>query len=201
MDLISKPAHNTALEFCCETRRFRSQRPQVGGGLATIPFLMDIADKYPWLTREMLADMIAVSESTPGPIGVNMATYAGFEAAGVAGALTATFSLVLPSFQVILLIARFLQKYNSSPLVQSTFSCIRPAVAGLIGAAGWSVIRVALFTGAAAGIGGLLSSIDWRWAGLFAALLVLSNIKPLKKLHPIVFIGVAAVVGIVVGLL
>ena len=123
----------------------------VGGGLATIPFLMDIADKYPWLTREMLADMIAVSESTPGPIGVNMATYAGFEAAGVAGALTATFSLVLPSFLVILLIARFLQKYNSSPLVQSTFSCIRPAVAGLIGAAGWSVIRVALFTGAAAG--------------------------------------------------
>ena len=94
----------------------------VGGGLATIPFLMDIADKYPWLTREMLADMIAVSESTPGPIGVNMATYAGFEAAGVAGALTATFSLVLPSFLVILLIARFLQKYNSSPLVQSTFS-------------------------------------------------------------------------------
>lgn len=173
----------------------------VGGGLATIPFLMDIADKYPWLTREMLADMIAVSESTPGPIGVNMATYAGFEAAGVAGALTATFSLVLPSFLVILLIARFLQKYNSSPLVQSTFSCIRPAVAGLIGAAGWSVIRVALFTGAAAGIGGLLSSIDWRWAGLFAALLVLSNIKPLKKLHPIVFIGAAAVVGIVVGLL
>lgn len=118
----------------------------VGGGLATIPFLMDIADKYPWLTREMLADMIAVSESTPGPIGVNMATYAGFEAAGVAGALTATFSLVLPSFLVILLVARFLQKYNSSPLVQSTFSCIRPAVAGLIGAAGWSVIRVALFT-------------------------------------------------------
>lgn len=173
----------------------------VGGGLATIPFLMDIADKYPWLTREMLADMIAVSESTPGPIGVNMATYAGFEAAGVAGALTATFSLVLPSFLVILLVARFLQKYNSSPLVQSTFSCIRPAVAGLIGAAGWSVIRVALFTGAAAGIGGLLSSIDWCWAGLFAALLVLSNIKPLKKLHPIVFIGAAAVVGIVVGLL
>lgn len=85
------------------------------------PVLMDIADKYPWLTREMLADMIAVSESTPGPIGVNMATYAGFEAAGVAGALTATFSLVLPSFLVILLVARFLQKYNSSPLVQSTF--------------------------------------------------------------------------------
>ena len=104
-------------------------------------------------------------------------------------------------FLVILLTPGGLQNYNSLPLVQSTVSGIGPAVAGLMGAAGGSVIRVARFTGAAAGIGGLLSSIDWRWAGLFAALLVLSNIKPLKKLHPIVFIGVAAVVGIVVGLL
>ena len=68
----------------------------VGGGVATIPFYMELADKYDWLTTQMLTDMIAVSESTPGPIGINLATYAGFRAAGIPGALVATFSTVLP---------------------------------------------------------------------------------------------------------
>ena len=80
----------------------------VGGGLATLPFLQQIAARYPWFTPDDLLNMIAVSESTPGPIGVNTATYAGFHAAGLPGALTATFALVLPSVVIIMLVSRAL---------------------------------------------------------------------------------------------
>ncbi len=172
----------------------------VGGGLATIPFLYELAGKYPWLTEEMLVDMMAVSESTPGPIGVNMATYSGFAAAGVPGAIVATLGLVLPSFIIISIIARFISKYKNNPLVEGAFSGIRPAVSGLIAASGWSMMKVALFSGISfAGVGAFFGSLDWKWLALFALLMVLTNIKPLKKLHPILFIAFSAVVGIVIG--
>ena len=116
----------------------------VGGGLATIPFLMELAGKYDWLTHEMLTDMIAVSEATPGPIGINLATYSGFAAAGVPGALVASFSIVLPSFITISIIAKVLQKFRQNPLVDSVFSGIRPVVTGLIAAAGMSVLKVSI---------------------------------------------------------
>ena len=77
----------------------------IGGGLATLPFLKQISLRYPWFTPNDLMDMIAVSESTPGPIGVNSATYAGFHAAGIPGAITATCSLVLPSVIIIILVS------------------------------------------------------------------------------------------------
>ncbi|MEG1548269.1 MAG: chromate transporter [Clostridia bacterium] len=166
----------------------------VGGGLATLPFLSQMADKYDWLTHDMLANMIAVAESTPGPIGINCATYAGFAAAGIPGALVATMSLVLPSFIVILIVARFLARYNDSRLVRGAFSGLRPAVTGLIGAAGWAVIAIAVFSGTGSG---LLGMIELKQAVLFAVLAVLVNLKPLDKLHPLAFIGVAAVAGIV----
>ena len=104
----------------------------VGGGLATLPFLKAITHKYPWFTANDLMDMIAVSESTPGPMGVNSATYAGFHAAGLPGALTATFSLVLPSVIIIILVSRALDRFRSSSLVQNGFYGLRPASAGLI---------------------------------------------------------------------
>ena len=174
----------------------------VGGGVATIPFYMELADKYDWLTTQMLTDMIAVSESTPGPIGINLATYAGFRAAGIPGALVATFSEVLPSFIILVLIAKALERYKENALVSSTFSGIRPAVAGLIAAAGWSVMRVALFTApSGSSLFTTLLSCDIKWLVLFCALLALMQIKPLKKLHPIVYIVFSAVVGIGVGFL
>lgn len=174
----------------------------VGGGVATIPFYMELADKYDWLTTQMLTDMIAVSESTPGPIGINLATYAGFRAAGIPGALVATFSEVLPSFIILVLIAKALERYKENALVSSTFSGIRPAVAGLIAAAGWSVMRVALFTApSGSSLFTTLLSCDIKWLVLFCALLALMQIKPLKKLHPIVYIGFSAVVGIGAGFL
>ena len=102
----------------------------IGGGLATLPFLRDISLKYPWFTPEDLLNMIAVSESTPGPLGVNSATYAGFHAAGVPGALVATCSLVLPSVIIIILVSRALTRFRDSKLVQDGFYGLPPPPPG-----------------------------------------------------------------------
>lgn len=176
-----------------------------GGGLATLPFLTELAEKYPWLTSEMIGRMVALSESTPGPLGINMATYAGFMAGfntygspvmGALTALTATASLVAPSFIVILIVSRILDKFKNSKYVKAVFGSLRPAVAGLIAAAAWSVIGTTLFNFSAATIGEafLLPEI-----ALFAVIFVITNLKPLKKLHPLVFIGFAAAAGVAIG--
>ena len=91
----------------------------VGGGLVTLPFLFDLAEKYPWFDVKTLTDMVAISESTPGPLGVNMATYAGFSAAGIGGGIVATLGLVLPSLLIIVLLAKVLQKYRNHPILFS----------------------------------------------------------------------------------
>lgn len=116
----------------------------VGGGLATIPFLSAMTDKYTWFTKAQLADMIAVAESTPGPIGVNTATFAGYNAAGIPGAIVATLSLVLPSYIIILAISKALQKFRDNKYVNDAFTGLRPAATGLIGAACYSVTAIAL---------------------------------------------------------
>ena len=116
----------------------------IGGGLAALPFLYDLAEKYTWITKSMIADMIAISQSTPGPIGVNMATYAGFKAAGILGGVVATFSIVLPSFIIIVIVANFLNKFKESKLVDSAFKGLRPAVTGLIAVAWFEIIKVSI---------------------------------------------------------
>ena len=175
---------------------FKTGLFSVGGGLATLPFLYEMADKYPWFTRAQLSDMIAVSESTPGPIGVNMATYAGFTVAGVPGAVLATFSLVLPSVIVILIVARFLQKFQNSPVVQSGLSGLRPASVGLVAAAGFGILEIALHIDLS---GAFLSWLNWRCLGLLAVIGILYHFFG-KKLHPIVFIALGAVAGVVLKL-
>ena len=173
----------------------------VGGGLATLPFLYEMADKYSWLTYEMLADMIAVSESTPGPVGINMATYAGYHAAGIPGSIVATLSLVLPSVIIVILIAKFLTKFDQKPLVQDAFSGLRPAVAGLIAAASWSVMEVTLFRFENyTGLASFWTVLDWKSWILFALIMVLTRLPKIKKLHPAAFIGFAAVAGIAFGM-
>jgi len=164
----------------------------VGGGLATLPFLADMQAKYGWFTAEELANMIAVSESTPGPIGVNMATYVGYSSFGIPGALSATLSLVFPSLVVIMIVAKAMDKYQKNPIVQNMFAFMRPAVTGLIAAAGFSVLKIALFRETEA----FFASFNWIAIVLFAILLVCTQLKKLKKLHPIVFIAVGAVIGI-----
>ncbi len=116
----------------------------VGGGLATIPFLHQLAEKYTWFTVETLVDMIAISESTPGAMGVNMATYTGFTTAGIPGSLVATLGLVLPSIVIIIIIAHFLKQFSDSPVVKAIFTGLKPAVAALILCAALNLVNVSV---------------------------------------------------------
>ena len=175
---------------------FKTGLLSIGGGLATLPFLYHMADNYPWFTRAQLSDMIAVSEATPGPMGVNMATYAGFTTAGIPGAILATFSLVLPSILVILIVARFLQRFQDSVLVKRVLFGLRPASVGLIAAAGWGILKLALYLDLS---GPVLSWISWKALGLGIVLSVLYGFFG-KKVHPIVFILAGAVAGLVMSL-
>ena len=167
----------------------------IGGGLAALPFLYDIAERYPWFSRAMLIDMIAVAESTPGPIGVNAATFAGFRAAGIVGGVVATLSLVLPSFIIVLGFSEFLSCNSGNKHVIGAFYALRPAATGMIAAAGLSVARMALLDGTEIyNISDFFSSISIQGVILFIILYVL--FVKFKK-HPIYYIFGAAVVGIV----
>ena len=171
----------------------------VGGGLATLPFLYSRGAKTGWFSTADVANMLAVSESTPGPIGVNMATYAGFDCAGVLGGVVATLGLVTPSVIVIVLIAMALQAFRTNKYVDAAFYTLHPASTGLIAAAGWSVFALVLVNlDAYRASYQLADLLQWKNLILFAVIWVLTNlVKPLKKLHPVVFLALAAVVGIV----
>lgn len=173
----------------------------VGGGMATIPFLYDISTATGWFTHNELANMIAVGESTPGPIGVNMATYVGFvtgmDVSGlptaILGSVTATLGLVAPSFIVIMIVCMILKAFRNNKHVNAAFYGLRPASTGLIAAAGLSVAVTNLLPG------GLTALNAFNWKGLILAVVlwVLTNkVKKVKSLHPIVFILGSAVVGI-----
>ena len=172
----------------------------VGGGMATLPFLYDMSARHPdWFTAAQLADMIAVSESTPGPIGVNMATYVGFRTAGVLGGLITTLGLVTPSVIIILLIARVLKQFRENKYVDAAFYGLRPCSVGLIAAAGLLVVKIALFDFDAYALSGAISDL-FRVKALIltAVLLVLTRaVKATKKLHPIFFILGSALVGVI----
>ena len=170
----------------------------VGGGMATLPFLYDMSARTGWFTQARLADMIAVSESTPGPIGVNMATYVGFETAGIPGAVVATLGLICPSIIIILLIARVLKQFRESKTVDAIFYGLRPCSIALIAAAGLLVARVTFLNQDALAAGfNPAELLRWKELLLAAVLLVLTRlVKPLKKLHPVVFIALSAAVGI-----
>ncbi|MDR0388778.1 MAG: chromate transporter, partial [Spirochaetaceae bacterium] len=152
------------------------------------------ADKYGWFTYESIANMLAISESTPGAIGVNMATYTGFQCAGVPGGIIATLGLISPSIMVILIIARILKTFKESPFVQSVFGGFRPAATGLIAAAVFGVIKFALYNEEATQ---WYEFIRVPELILMAVLFVL--IYTLKK-HPIIYIAAAGIIGVVLGL-
>ena len=174
---------------------FKTGLFSVGGGLATLPFLYEMADKYPWFDRPILADMIAISESTPGPIGVNMATYAGYEAGGILGGIIATIALVLPSLIIIIIIAKFLNKFNENNYVKSAFYGLRPAVTALIAVAGFEVFKISILTiNKFLLTHNIIDIINIKCTVLFAVLLYITN---KFKAHPLVIILTAAVVGIV----
>lgn len=166
----------------------------IGGGQTTIPFLYELCDQFNWYTPAQLADMIAISESTPGPIGINMATYAGYQADGLMGGIMATFALVLPSLIIIMLVSKVLDKVQNNVYIDSIFVVLRPCVVGLIASAGLTVF--------------LLSAVDfdlfleskqisdlflWKQTFLFIVLFVLSS---KYKKHPIFYLAMAMVAGI-----
>lgn len=158
----------------------------VGGGLATIPFLMDMSDKYGWFSQSELANMIAVAESTPGPIGVNTATYAGVTTYGIGGGIIATLGLVLPSYIVIVIVSKILEKFRENKLTQNLFYGLRPTVAGLITVAAYTLLETTVFPGMILNIKALVMLLVFT-------LFVLSY----KKLNPIVVIILGAILGII----
>lgn len=186
----------TFLLMCFEF--FKTGLFAVGGGLATIPFLQEISIKYGWFSLKDLTTMIAVSESTPGPIGINMATYVGSTMFGIPGAVGATFSLVAPSVIIILLIARALDRFKDSPIVKGIFTGLRPAVAGFILSATVGIYLTALFHVDAFRSQGITALFNWTALILFGVLLAFYRMRP--KTHPIWIILIAAAAGIVLKL-
>ena len=180
------------LEFC------RVGLFSVGGGLATIPFLTDLGERTGWFTSGQLADMIAISESTPGPMGVNMATYVGFQCGGVPGGVVSTLGLIFPSVVIILIISKFLEKFRQSKVVDGVFYGLRAASVALITAALLQVARIALlFHETPDAEAGNYELFYWPAIILAGIVFVLVKFSPLKKLHPIVFIAMSAVCGVV----
>ena len=156
----------------------------IGGGLVTVPFLFDLSEKYDWFTKAELANMIAISESTPGPIGVNMATCAGFNAANVFGGILATISLVLPSVVIMILIAKMMDKYSCNIRVKDLLSGIRPVVLALILYVGFDLAKLV--------IAGNMEIL------LFVALLTMMRVWAKS---PIYYLWLSAVLGVLVKIL
>lgn len=162
----------------------------VGGGPATIPYLMDLAEKYDWFAVEDVTNMIAISESTPGPLGLNMATYVGTDALGILGGAWASIALTLPSIIVIILVAKFMENFSQNRWVQAAFYTIRPAVTGLIAAAVYDVFQVSLFAEEAGA-----KTFQLETFLMFVVSFGLMRIPKLSKLHPVVWFIGAAVIG------
>jgi chromate transporter len=180
--------------FMLFTRFFKIGLFSVGGGYATLPFLYEIAAKETWLSAEKIGDMLAVAQSLPGAIGVNLSVYVGFQRAGVPGGLVAALGLVTPSIITIIVVARILNAFKKSAFVAAVFSGLRPAGAGLLSAAALGALSITLLDRAAET---WIAMPRWRECALFAAIFLL--IRSFKQ-HPVVYIALAGVAGMVLGL-
>ncbi|MBR5869196.1 MAG: chromate transporter [Clostridia bacterium] len=189
----------TILRLCAEF--FMTGLFAVGGGLATLPFLYEIGEKTGWYTDTDVLDMLAISESTPGPIGVNMATYVGYNVSGVLGGIMATLALVLPSVIISVIISGFLERFKGNSLVNGTFRILRPASTALITAAGLGVAWKVFFP-SGLGTGSvwnmLFAVIDYK--SLILAAAVALTMVFWKKVNPILLIVASAVIGVVFSL-
>ena len=155
----------------------------LGGGMVTVPFLFNLADRYHWFSSQELVDMIAVAESSPGPIGINMATYAGFKTAGVLGGLVATCGLLFPSLVVIIIIAKILENYRDTRFFANMMYAVHPAVIAMILMAGIELGKLVLI----------------ETETILIGLIFLCSIHFIK-LHPVIYIIIGGVVGIVLNL-
>lgn len=152
-----------------------------GGGYATLPFLYHIADVQKWYTAKQLTDMIAVSSITPGPVGVNVATFAGFATSGILGSLVATTAVVLPSYVLVIIVSKLLEKFKENIYVQAAIYGLKPAGCGLL---------------AAVGVGMFAENLSFLGFLLFGVLFYISFTK---KKDPLFYLAVSAVVGLLAG--
>lgn len=170
----------------------------IGGGLATLPFLYDMSSRLGWFTTGDVANMIAIAESTPGAIGINMSTYAGYQVAGIPGGIIATLGLAAPCIIIILIIARLLTKFKDSKLVQNMFFGLRPASLAMIVSAGIGVVKIALVNIPLFQTSGQILDLFVLPALILAVALYAISKK--TKWSPIALIAISAVVGVVLQL-
>ena len=186
----------TYLYLCWEF--FKTGFFAIGGGLATLPFLSKMGNAYGWFAQEELANMLAVSESTPGPIGINMATYVGNTVGGILGGVLATFSLVLPSYLVILAVEKVMEHFKENHYVQGAMKTLRPASVGMVCAAVLGVLQSVLLDMDA------VAALQWNSMvvvpSLLLFLVLLVFYIRFNKLHPVVLLSIGAVAGIVLKL-
>ena len=167
----------------------------IGGGLVAITFMQQEIVGRGLISPEQFYNMVAISESTPGPIGINMATYIGYRMFGVAGGLVATVGTVLPSLIVILLIARYFGKFQDKPLVKAAFYGLRAGTTGMIAVAAWQVITIAILTlPEFRKSGSLADACSWSALGLFVGVFAFSQ---RFSWHPVVFIAFGALFGVI----
>jgi len=166
----------------------------IGGGLASLPFLYDMAENTGWFTNQQLADMVAISESTPGPIGINMATYVGFTVGGVAGSIVATLGFIVPAIILLTIVSKFLKKFNENKYVKGAFYGLRAVSVALICAALVSVIEISLINIPLFKESGVVTDLI-SFPGLILAAVVYIIIKKWNP-HPVFILAGSAVVGI-----
>ena len=167
----------------------------IGGGLATLPFLYELSERYSWITSADISTMIALSESTPGPMGVNMATYVGYTATGIGGGVIATLGLVSPSIIIIVIVASILKKFKDSTVVQEIFRWLRPASTSLIAVAFLQIARATFLpSNYVLAFNTLFSTLNYYYI-LFAVILLILILK--FKKHPFVYIVFSAIVGMI----
>jgi len=162
----------------------------IGGGLATLPFLYEMAEKTGWFSVDDIANMIAISEATPGALGINIASGVGYLTAGIPGSIIATLGLACPSIIIILIIAAFLKKFRENAWVNNIFYGLRAASIAMIAAAGYSVAKTCLINEGS----DLAHLFNYQSLILFIVLLLM---QWKVKLHPVIYIIIAAIVGII----
>lgn len=155
-----------------------------GGGYATLPFLFDIAEKYHWYTTKQLTDMLAISSITPGPVGINVATFAGFTTSGILGAMIATTAIVLPSFIIVTIVSKVLDKFKTNRNIKGAIRAIKPAGCALLSAVGIKLI----FT----------SNLHLFGTIILIAFLI-TGFR--KKSDPLFYLGISAILGLILGAL
>ncbi len=168
----------------------------VGGGYAMLPFIQADVLAHGWMPEEQIVNFIAVSESTPGPFAVNIATYVGSQMGGILGAVCSTLGVVLPSFIIILIVAQIFEKFKSSKIVSGLMTGLKPAVIGLIGSAIISIGATVFFPVE-------FTTAVFTTVSFYVSLIIFgfSIVMAFKKVHPILIICLSAVLGIIAGYL